>query len=65
MPTKVKGDKDQRESSTTNDDFNVISPVKKKRKNISGGNLPFSPRTRPPNVNKVFITGTKIGLILI
>ncbi len=65
MPTKVKGDKDQRESSTTNDDFNVISPVKKKRKNISGGNLPFSPRTRQPNVNKVFVTGTKLGLILI
>jgi hypothetical protein len=42
------------------------SPLKKNgRKVLVGQKLPFSPRTKIPNINKVFVVGTKLGLILI
>ena len=61
--TKPKSN--QPADTTTNRDIDTASPGKNKRKIIAGQNLPFSPRTRQPNVNKVFVTGTKLGLILI
>ena len=42
------------------------SPIQKKgRKTIGGQKLCFSPRTKVPNTNKVFVVGTLLGLILI
>jgi hypothetical protein len=42
------------------------SPVKKVgRKVLSDQNLQFSPRIKTPNVNKVFLVGVQLGLILL
>jgi hypothetical protein len=42
------------------------SPMQKKgRKAIGGQKLCFSPRTKVPNINKVFVVGTSLGVILI
>jgi hypothetical protein len=35
------------------------------RKSIGGQKLCFSPRSKVPNVNKVFVVGTQLGIILI
>lgn len=40
------------------------SPERKPRKKL-GTKLPFSPKIRTPNVNKVFVVGAQLGLILI
>ena len=42
------------------------SPLKKSgHKVLVGNKLPFSPRTKVPTVNKVFVVGLQLGLILI
>jgi len=42
------------------------SPLKKSgRKVLTGQKLPFSPRTKVPTINKVFVVGTQLGVILI
>jgi hypothetical protein len=43
----------------------TIGSPKKGRKTISGQKLSFSPRTKVPNTNKVFVVGVSLGLILI
>jgi hypothetical protein len=57
-------------SSKTNTEKTVPtsneSPLKKNgRKVLVGQKLPFSPRTKVPNVNKVFVLGTQLGIVLI
>jgi hypothetical protein len=45
---------------------NSGSPLKKNmRKVLSGQKLPFSPKTKVPNLNKVYVVGTQLGIILI
>jgi len=39
------------------------SPQRKKI--VIGQKLPFSPRTKVPTVNKVFVLGTQLGIILL
>jgi hypothetical protein len=42
------------------------SPMRKNgRKVLTGQKLPFSPRTKVPNVNKVFVLGSQLGIVLI
>jgi hypothetical protein len=42
------------------------SPMfKKGRKVLSIDKLPFSPRVKPPQINKVFVVGAPLGVILI
>ncbi len=42
------------------------SPMSKKgRKVLSIDKLPFSPRVKPPQINKVFVVGAPLGVILI
>lgn len=42
------------------------SPMKKNgRKQITGAKLAFSPRTRLPQQNKVYVVGVQLGLVLI
>lgn len=40
------------------------SPMKK-RKVLAGQKLSFSPRTKIPNINKVFVVGAPLGIILL
>jgi hypothetical protein len=51
----------QKQSPTDNG-----SPMKKNgRKLLAGQKLAFSPRTKVPNINKVFVLGTQLGFILL
>jgi len=53
-------------NSTKNTPTQAESPHRKiGRKLLVGKKLPFSPRTKVPTVNKVFVVGTQLGIILI
>lgn len=42
------------------------SPLKKSGRKVLGGQkLPFSPKTKVPTINKVFVSGSHLGIILI
>ena len=46
--------------------ISTSSPLQKTgRKQIQGQKLTYSPHTKVPNTNKVFVVGTLLGLILI
>jgi len=52
-------------TTPTGTNTSTISSPKKGRKTLSGQKLCFSPRTKVPNTNKVFVVGVSLGLILI
>ncbi len=52
-------------ATPTGTNNSTVSSPKKGRKSLSGQKLCFSPRTKVPNTNKVFVVGVSLGLILI
>lgn len=53
-------------TNSNNDKIASASPEKKVgRRILTGVKLPFSPKVKSPSINKVFVVGAQLGLILI
>ena len=65
-PSIMSPKSNQRDSSKSTLVSESNSPLKKSgRKVLAGQKLPFSPKTKVPTINKVFVLGTHLGIVLI